>query len=72
MLCSDRARSGKSAKYAAMSSESASGTPSSVKLIRVAPIPRSEMYEYPAPPAPDSLYAVTEGASRIISGTSCP
>jgi hypothetical protein len=44
-LSSDRARSGKSAKYVPMSSESASGTPSSVKLMREAPMPRSEMYE---------------------------
>ena len=45
MLSSERARSGKSTKYVPMSSESASGTPSSVKLMRVAPMPRSEMYE---------------------------
>ncbi len=45
MLSSDRARSGKSAKYVPISSESASGTPSRVKLMRVGLTPRRLMYE---------------------------
>src|ERR1043165_6473603 len=40
-----RARWGKSAKYVDMSWESASGTPSSVKLRRVDETPLSVMYE---------------------------
>src|SRR5437764_3033005 len=55
MLSSECARSGKSEKYVPMSSESASGTPSSVKLMRVGLMPRRVMYEYPDPPMPASV-----------------
>src|SRR4051794_9295210 len=72
MLSSECARSGKSAKYVPMSSESASGTPSRVKLMRVGLIPRSVMYEYPEPPTPASVYALIDGVSRSRRGMSCP
>src|SRR5262245_54195428 len=72
MLSSEWARSGKSAKYVPMSSESASGTPSRVKLRRVGLMPRKVMYEYPDPPTPASVYVLIDGASRSSSGMSCP
>src|SRR5258708_5724804 len=69
---SECARSGKSAKYTPMSSESASGTPSSVKLRRVGLMPRREMYEYPLPPDPASVYELIDDVvSPISSGRAC-